>query len=729
MKRPTLKYCLLTSLLAPTLLVGLSQNVQADEGNSFTVTYNPNLITIVDDPDVSSTEPENTELNTGNQTNNQTSPQTTSLAPATDNHAVDTASQNKQSDEAQDPAQIDRIAGPNRFSNAAAISQTGWETAETVLLANGYKEADALTGAPLAAIYDAPILLTREDRLPEETAAELRRLQTKKVIVLGGLKSVQQKVQDELAKSYVVERIGGKNRYHQAALVADEIHRLTGKTSPAYVTNAYAFADALSIAQVAAKQKAPIFLTKKDQVNPYIKAGQNKITSFTIVGGPASINSQVENQLKALKPTERISGKNRYRVSQNIINKYGSFKENDRHLYVVSGEAFADALAASVLANKVKTPMLLVRNQAYELGFTGQFMLSMGVRSLTLIGGPRTITPATSQKLASYLKFINKSSTQYPTTTPSDTKVKLDFTRATPYLKPGKIIPDSIDIKQISPNLTLKEALEMQGGIWTNPKITNKGNKLSIVEERKNITNGVRIILPKHDLSIKDLRDGNYKAPLDDYLITMTPISFKNTPITVNNFKEYVPYAFIEAFNNNMIFSQEKLNHAFAKLLNAERARKGLNPLQVNTDPRVIAANHSRTLDLARHGYLKGYNLDTGEFHGAHTTPNGLNVKQYYQTKDLGPWRYSGENSASNFITSVFDLTNEEKIAQTFFNQWKNSPGHYANMMTNFGNDSGTFHLSVKAGDFYYEGGQNSFYKSFTANFVTFHQLPEWWQG
>src|SRR3712207_8789579 len=41
------------------------------------------------------------------------------------------------------------IAGSSRFATAAKISQANFQSADTVVLANGRKEADALAAAPL----------------------------------------------------------------------------------------------------------------------------------------------------------------------------------------------------------------------------------------------------------------------------------------------------------------------------------------------------------------------------------------------------------------------------------------------------------------------------------------------------------------------------------------------------------------------------------------------------
>lgn len=164
-----------------------------------------------------------------------------------------------------DQAQVDRVSGDTRYTNAVEVSKAGWTKADDVFLANGDNYADALTGAPLAHLRNAPILLTRANRLENSTLQEIIRLQAKHVTVLGGKNSIHESVVQTLKdRGLKVQRIGGINRYHQAALVADEIEKVKGKNRDAFLASGNQFADALSIAEAAASRYLPIYLTEGD---------------------------------------------------------------------------------------------------------------------------------------------------------------------------------------------------------------------------------------------------------------------------------------------------------------------------------------------------------------------------------------------------------------------------------------------------------------------------------
>src|SRR5699024_2543540 len=112
--------------------------------------------------------------------------------------------------------------------------------------------ADSLTGSSLAGKYDAPILYTRTDRIEAETIAEIKRLGTKEVIVLGGEKSVPEAIINELRSLGVtVRRIDGNNRYTVAANIAKEVKNDVSTKYDAFLASGEVASDALSIAPIA----------------------------------------------------------------------------------------------------------------------------------------------------------------------------------------------------------------------------------------------------------------------------------------------------------------------------------------------------------------------------------------------------------------------------------------------------------------------------------------------
>lgn len=306
-----------------------------------------------------------------------------------------------------DQAQVDRVSGDTRYTNAVEVSKAGWTKADDVFLANGDNYADALTGAPLAHLRNAPILLTRANRLENSTLQEIIRLQAKHVTVLGGKNSIHESVVQTLKdRGLKVQRIGGINRYHQAALVADEIEKVKGKNRDAFLASGNQFADALSIAEAAASRYLPIYLTEGDRLNEYVAEASKDVSSFIIVGGPRTIQSTVENRLRSLGHAPvRFSGLNRYEVNRNLLSYYSMPR---KHLYIVSGEDYADALTASVLAAKKNSGLLFVKNDNTSvLQQQADFAIGeRGIQAFTLIGGSSTLSPNTLKFFSNYKKQV-----------------------------------------------------------------------------------------------------------------------------------------------------------------------------------------------------------------------------------------------------------------------------------------------------------------------------------
>jgi flagellum-specific peptidoglycan hydrolase FlgJ len=286
---------------------------------------------------------------------------------------------------------VERIEGQNRLRVAENISRRGWSRSQTVVIANGFEFTDALSGSPLAAHYNAPMLLVDHNGISSETLAEIARLNATQAIILGGTASVPQSVESALSQRGIsVQRIGGQNRYDTSRMIAEELISLRGH-STAHLVNGYAFADAVSISSVAGRYKQPILLTPANELHPEVRKIAEIVKDWRIIGGPNSISQNTEAQLSRLADrATRLSGQDRYEVNQRVLNNWGI---QSNHLYIGSGEAFADVLAGSVLAASENTGVLLASNHLNTLQRSERYARNRGIESFFLLGGERTLNP------------------------------------------------------------------------------------------------------------------------------------------------------------------------------------------------------------------------------------------------------------------------------------------------------------------------------------------------
>lgn len=107
-----------------------------------------------------------------------------------------------------------RVFGQDRIKTAVAVANSGWTKSDYAVIANAWDFPDAVSSAPLAYKYSAPILLTNKASLTAELNSELDNLQVKHVFIAGGLGVVSPYVEAQIkAKGIDVQRLYGQNRY------------------------------------------------------------------------------------------------------------------------------------------------------------------------------------------------------------------------------------------------------------------------------------------------------------------------------------------------------------------------------------------------------------------------------------------------------------------------------------------------------------------------------------
>lgn len=279
------------------------------------------------------------------------------------------------------------IDGNSRYTTAIKISNKEWDKADTVIIAKGDDFPDALAGGPLAYSLDAPILLTKSDSLNSQTKEEIKRLNAKKVIILGGPEAVSDKVEKELNGIVKeVDRIYGTDRFETAAKIAERL-----PSSKAIVVYGWNFVDALAVSPYAAKNQIPILLTDTNKLNPYTTSALEDKKETIVIGGHSVISNKVKESLPNAK---RVDGKHRFETARNIVNILPMGVEKAT---IVNGYNFPDALTSSVYSAKNNQPVLLVAIDSIPYD-TAEIMSTY--KSFDIVGGPDAINEKVFSKVA-----------------------------------------------------------------------------------------------------------------------------------------------------------------------------------------------------------------------------------------------------------------------------------------------------------------------------------------
>lgn len=255
---------------------------------------------------------------------------------------------------------IYRFSGKDRYETSFNIFKNNWVSSDYAVITTGETFPDALSAAPLAKKYNAPIILTKPDSLSTDVVSQLKKTGVTKAFLIGAEWAVSKNIENQLVSMGITPtRLYGDDRYNTNLAIAKYL-KPNGEVA---IATGEDFPDALSIASIAANSNMPILLVNKNTVNDkiinYIK--DNNIKKAYIIGGTGVISANSEKYLSQFTSVKRLSGANRYETNVNVLTYF-----NDRlrlgEVYFATGQNFPDALSGSVLAAAGSHPIVLADN-------------------------------------------------------------------------------------------------------------------------------------------------------------------------------------------------------------------------------------------------------------------------------------------------------------------------------------------------------------------------------
>ena len=268
--------------------------------------------------------------------------------------------------------EIKRLYGTDRIETAVTIAQEGWPNAviastsaaaRKVILARSDNFADALAGVPLAAKYDAPILITPPHEMDGRVLSEIQRQKPQEIILLGAEGALGPEIVASLLEAGFTAdqllRIQGQDRYETSAAIAA---RVGSKDDSAFIVTGENFPDALGAAGVAGERGIPVILMPSNQVNPSSLAVLKRldVRQVTVIGLSQNMCDLIQQELQKLIPTVEvisIRGIDRYATTVAVAQ---TRTEPVTEIILATGENFPDALAGAAFAVHRHAVLLLV---------------------------------------------------------------------------------------------------------------------------------------------------------------------------------------------------------------------------------------------------------------------------------------------------------------------------------------------------------------------------------
>ncbi len=204
------------------------------------------------------------------------------------------------------------------------------------------------------------------------------------------------------ANAQAVGRLAGSDRFGTSAAVSAAT--FAANAPVAYIASGLQFPDALSGSPAAARGHGPMLLVQPGAIPAAVQTELQRLhpANIVVLGGVNSVTEAVATQLKTFTTgsVTRVSGSDRYATSAAVSRATATV--GAQVAYVVSGEAFPDALAAGALAARTSGAPLLLTAQGFLPAPTAAELTRVAPKSIVVVGGPSAVSDAVFTALRSY---------------------------------------------------------------------------------------------------------------------------------------------------------------------------------------------------------------------------------------------------------------------------------------------------------------------------------------
>ena len=195
-------------------------------------------------------------------------------------------------------------------------------------------------------------------------------------------------------------RLYGGDRYQTSLAITSATFEAS---DVAVLATGASFADALGASSLAGALHAPVLITPTDSLPAGLleELARLRVERVVIIGGERAVSQAVETQLADFA-VQRLAGADRYATAAIVASETIAVREAaglPNRVFIVRGDSFADALAASPVAYANHIPVLLVRSDSVPAP-TQDLIATMTAPEAVIIGGTAAIGETVATALA-----------------------------------------------------------------------------------------------------------------------------------------------------------------------------------------------------------------------------------------------------------------------------------------------------------------------------------------
>ncbi|MDQ2673231.1 MAG: cell wall-binding repeat-containing protein, partial [Chloroflexota bacterium] len=197
-----------------------------------------------------------------------------------------------------------------------------------------------------------------------------------------------------------ISRIAGSDRYATAAAISKS--RFSGGATTVFVATGASFPDALAGAPAAARAKAPVLLTARNELPAATATELARLDPSVIVvlGGSGVVSDGVISKLRGYAGTVvRWAGADRFATAARI--SANSFSSGVKVAYLATADTFPDALSGGAVAGRVGGPILLVNRNGIP-GATAKELARLKPAKIVILGGTSVVSDAVRSAADAY---------------------------------------------------------------------------------------------------------------------------------------------------------------------------------------------------------------------------------------------------------------------------------------------------------------------------------------